>query len=315
MQIRTLKTFCDVVELQSFSEAAKVNHLTQSAVSQQISHIENLYGVRMIERAQRNLTLTPAGEIFFRACKDILQKLEDARVAISEITNIVAGTIKLESIYTIGLHDLPRFVQQFMSMYPDVQLHLTYRHSPEIYQDILSNMAHLGVVAHPQKNRQLDIHPCWKERLVLTVPPDHKLANKKSVPISTIHNEPFIAFERNIPTRKIIDKTLRKMQVQPKIVMTLDNIEMMKRVVENGTAISILPENSTRDEVEKGELATVEFSDVTLEREIALITKRGRILSNAEKKFIELLRQDAELRAKTVKKPAAKPRKTRKAPA
>jgi DNA-binding transcriptional LysR family regulator len=291
MQIRTLKTFCDVVELQSFSEAAKINHLTQSAVSQQISHIESEFGVRMIERAQRNLTLTPAGEVFFRSCKEILQKLDDTKIAINEISNVVAGTIKLESIYTIGLHDLPKFVQRFMSTFPDVQLHLNYRHAAEIYHDILSNMAHLGVVAHPQKNRQLDIHNCWKEKLLVIAHPGHKFARKKSVSLKAMNNEPFIAFERNIPTRKIIDKAFRKNQVQPKIVMTLDNIEMIKRVVENGTAVSIVPENSIKEEVASGTLAASGIAGNELEREIAIVSKKGRILSNAEKKFIALLRE------------------------
>lgn len=302
MQIRTLKTFCDVVELQSFSEAAKINHLTQSAVSQQISHIENEYGVRMIERAQRNLTLTPAGDLFFKACKEILQKLDDTKISINEISNVVAGTIKLESIYTIGLHDLPKFVQRFMSTFPDVQLHLNYRHAAEIYHDILSNMAHLGVVAHPQKNRQLDIHSCWKEKLLVITPPNHKFGRKKNISLKMLDNEPFIAFERNIPTRKIIDKAFRQYQVQPKIVMTLDNIEMMKRVVQNGTAVSIVPENSIQEEIQKGTLVAIKISDIALERDIAIISKRGRILSIAEKKFISLLREGIDLNENAARK-------------
>ncbi len=298
MQIRTLKTFCDVVELHSFSEAAKVNHLTQSAVSQQISHIESEYGVRMIERAQRNLTLTPAGEVFYRACKDILKRLEDVRLEISELSNVVAGTIKLESIYTIGLHDLPQYVKDFMSAYPDVQIHLTYRQSAEIYQDILSNMAHLGVVAQPQKNRQLDIYPCWKEKLVVIANPSHKFAGQKSIPITALDKEPFITFERNIPTRKLIDKTFRQHGVQPQIVMMLDNIETIKRVVENGTGVSIVPIHSLRTELKDGTLVALELEGIPLEREIAVISKKGRILSNAEKKFIDLLRGKLQLEKK-----------------
>lgn len=290
MQIRTLKTFCDVVELHSFSEAAKVNHLTQSAVSQQISHIENEYGVRMIERAQRNLTLTPAGEVFYQACKDILKCLSDARMQINELSNVVAGTIKIGSIYTIGLHDLPRYVQQFMSAYPEVQIHLNYRHAAEIYQDILSNMAHLGVVAHPQKNRQLDVYSCWKEKLVVIAHPEHRFAGQDTVPVSELENEPFVIFERNIPTRKIIDRFLRQYQVQPDIIMALDNIETIKRVVENGTGISIVPINSIQEELQEGVLIAVEVEGVPLDREIAVISKKGRLLSNAEKKFIDLLR-------------------------
>ncbi len=290
MQIRTLKTFCDVVELHSFSEAAKINHLTQSAVSQQISHIENEYGVRMIERAQRNLTLTPAGQVFYDACKEILQKLDDVRISINEISNIVAGTIKLESIYTIGLHDLPRFVQHFMSLYQDVQLHLSYRHAAEIYHDVLSNMAHLGVVAHPQKNRQLDVHPCWNEKLVVIAKPDNEFSLQSPCPINALEDVPYVAFERNIPTRKIIDRVFRKNHVQPKIVMTLDNIETIKRVVENGTGVSIVPENSIREELHAGKLTFFEVDSIKMVREIAIISKKGRVLSNAEKKFIELMR-------------------------
>ncbi|KAA3662131.1 MAG: LysR family transcriptional regulator [Calditrichaeota bacterium] len=292
MQIRTLKTFCDVVELHSFSEAAKVNHLTQSAVSQQISHIENEFGVRMIERAQRNLALTPAGEVFYRTSKSILQQLEAARVEINELANVVAGTIKLESIYTIGLHDLPMYVQKFMSKFAEVKVHLTYRHSAEIYQDVLSNMTHLGVVAEPQKNRQLDIHPCWKQRMVAIVAPSHKFGKQKSIKIDDLNNEPFIAFERNIPTRKLLDKTLRKHNVQPKVTMTLDNVETIKRIVENGTGMSIVPENSIKEEVKRGLLIGLEIENILIERDIAVIAKKGRILSNAENKFIDLLRAE-----------------------
>ena len=292
MQIRTLKTFCDVVELHSFSEAAKVNHLTQSAVSQQISHIENEFGVRMIERAQRNLALTPAGEVFYRTSKDVLQLLESSRVEINELANVIAGTIKLESIYTIGLHDLPMYVQKFMSKFSEVKVLLTYRHSAEIYQDVLGNMAHLGVVAEPQKNRQLDIHPCWKQKMVVVVAPSHKLGHRDKINISELQDEPFIAFERNIPTRKLLDKILRKNNVQAKVTMTLDNVETIKRIVENGTGLSIVPENSIREEMEHGLIKAVEIENMTIEREIAVIAKKGRILSNAENKFIELLRNE-----------------------
>ena len=290
MQIRTLKTFCDVVELHSFSEAAKVNHLTQSAVSQQISHIENEYGVRMIERAQRNLTLTPAGEVFYQSCKDVLKRLEDVRIQINELANVVAGTIKLESIYTIGLHDMPKYVRQFMGAYPDVQIHLTYRHATEIYHDVLSNMAHLGVIAQAQKNRQLDIYSCWKEKLVLIAAPGHRFAGKNKIPLNELDREPFIAFERNIPTRKIIDKALRQHQIQPEVIMTFDNIETIKQVVENGSGIAIVPAHSALEEKENGSLHVTEIKDVPLEREISVISKKGRILSNAERKFIDLLR-------------------------
>ena len=132
---------------------------------------------------------------------------------------------------------------------------------------------------------------------------DHKLAGNGTLTVNDLDNESFIAFERNIPTRKLLDKTFRKHSVQPKIVMTLDNIETIKRVVENGTGVSIVPENSIRDEVEHGVLKAFELENLPLEREIAIISKKGRILSNAEKKFIALLR--GELNVNSIPSPAA----------
>ena len=128
--------------------------------------------------------------------------------------------------------------------------------------------------------------------MVVVVSPTHKFGKRQSIKITELDNEPFIAFERNIPTRKLLDKTLRKYNVQPKITMTLDNVETIKRIVENGTGMSIVPENSIKDEVKRGLLAGVELDDILIERDIAVIAKKGRILSNAENKFIELLREE-----------------------
>src|SRR3954466_1822772 len=106
MQLESLKMFCDVVETGSFWRAAQLNHVTQSAVSQQIRALETRYEQKLLSRSARQVTPTPSGERLFRGCKEVLSRFAEVEGEIREQSAEVSGTTTLSTIYSVGLHEL-----------------------------------------------------------------------------------------------------------------------------------------------------------------------------------------------------------------
>jgi DNA-binding transcriptional LysR family regulator len=291
MHIETLKVFCDIVETRSFSSAATRNFVTQSAVSQQIRMLEQRYGHKLLERTRGNVQVTPAGDILYQASKDIVQRWEDMDARLQAVSDVVAGTIRLATVHSIGLYELSSPLKRFLKDFPDVNLNLEYSRSSKIYEDALKGNVDLGIVAYASKRPGIVVQPYRQDRLVLVVPPGHALAKQKRVSLRKLRDEAFVGFERDIPTRKETDRILRKYEVDPTYVMELDNIETIKRVIEIGRAVAILPEPAVASEVAAGMLASVQIADETSFRPLGIIYRQGKHFSPAIERFIAYLRE------------------------
>ena len=291
MQVETFKIFCDLVDTGSFSKAAAINSITQSAVSQQIRSLENRYHVTLIERGRRNFSLTPEGNAFLEASKQILDIYDHLGDKLHELQNVVAGDIKIAAIYSIGLHELPPYLKEFRRLHPNVELHVEYRRSAEVYSLVLNGEVDLGLVSFPSKRKGLQIEPFTKDKLVVICHPNHRLAQRKHLRIEEIEGEKFIAFEPDLPTRKVIDRYLREHGIAIKHAMEFDNIETVKRAVEIENGISIVPQNTVKQEVANGALAAVEIEKPEMWRPLGILIKRNRSCSPAHKEFIALLQK------------------------
>ena len=166
MQIDSLKVFCDLAETESFTKAAQINNVTQSAVSQQISALERTFKSLLIERSKKKFRLTREGQVLYDYSKQIIQTYESLHSRLQELKDIISGTIRLATIYSIGLHDLPPYIKRFMKSYPTVNIHVEYRRANQVYEDVLSNVVDLGLVAYPVKDTKLEIVPLRKEPLL-----------------------------------------------------------------------------------------------------------------------------------------------------
>ncbi len=292
MHLETLKVFCDVVETKSFSVAASQNYVTQSAVSQQIRMLEEKYGRQLLERTRGNVQLTPAGEILYQVSKDIVARYHELEAQLQAVTKVVAGTVRVATVHTIGLYELSSQLKRFLKAYPQVQLQLEYSRSNKIYDDALKGSIDLGIVAFPSRRPGITIVPFREDRLVLVCWPQHPLAKHRTVSIKKLTGEPLVGFERDIPTRKETDRVLRRHGVEVRYVMELDNAEVMKRVVEIGLGLTILPEPAVRPEVKGGSLVAVQLSDEVLTRPLGIIHRTGKHFSPAAEKLIECLRSE-----------------------
>lgn len=292
MYIEVFQVFCDLAETASFSKAAVLNSITQSAVSQQIRSLETKFQVTLVERGRRNFALTAEGQAFLEASKEILGVYNNLDRRLHELRDVVAGELKIAAIYSIGLHELPPTLKAFREKYPEVELHVEYRRSQQVYAQVLAGDVDFGLVAYPVKRNGLNIEIFSEDRLVLICHPNHPLAARKRIKVEELSGEKFIAFEPDLPTRKVIDKHLREHGVAMDHVMEFDNIETVKRAVEIESGVSIVPANTVRAEVESGLLVALDVEGPKMSRPLGVITKRNRARSPAQKEFLKLLQSE-----------------------
>jgi len=293
MQIESLKVFCDLVDSESFTKSAQINNVTQSAVSQQISSLERTFKSRLIERSKKKFRLTPEGEVLYAYSKQILQYYKSLDNTLQDLKDIISGTIRVATIYSIGLHNLPPYIQKFMQSYPTVTVHVEYRSATQVYQDVLSNAVDLGLIAYPVKDSKLETIPLRKEPLVLICNPQHPFAQQKSIKLAALDGQKFISFEPDTPTRKALDKILNEHGVEVQHVMEFDNVETVKRAVEIDAGISIVPQSTVSQEIDKQTLAFVEIRDGQFFRPTAAIYKKNRVLTPAMRQFLNVLKGGA----------------------
>jgi LysR family transcriptional regulator, transcriptional activator of the cysJI operon len=304
MQIESLKVFCDLAETESFTKAAQINEITQSAVSQQVSALERTFKALLIERSKKKFRLTREGEILYEYAKQIINQYDSLYNKLQEVRDVVCGTIRVSTIYSIGLHDLPPYLKKFLKSYQTVNVHVEYRRSNQVYEDILGNADDLGLVAYPVKDPKLEVVPLRKDKLVLICHPKHPLAKNNNVSLKDLAGQRFVAFEPDIPTRKAIDKALKDAGVEVQTAMEFDNIETVKRAVEIDAGISIVPASTVAQEVAKHTLEAVELDNGSLSRPLAVIYKKNKVLSPAMKQFIATLKGEAAAKPVQLEKAA-----------
>lgn len=290
MQIESLKVFCDLAETESFTKAAQINQITQSAVSQQISSLERQFNSLLIERSKKKFRLTREGQVLYDFSKQIIQTYDSLHSKLQEIKDIISGTIRVATIYSIGLHDLPPYIKKFLKSYPTVNVHVEYRRSNQVYEDVIGNVVDIGLVAYPGKDAKLEVLPLRKDKLVVICHPQHSSAKLKTLRLSDLSGQRFIGFEPDIPTRKAIDKILKDHDVAVQHVMEFDNIETVKRAVEIDAGISIVPQSTILQEISKQTLSQAEIQDGEFYRPLAAIYKKNKVLSPAMKQFLSVLR-------------------------
>jgi DNA-binding transcriptional LysR family regulator len=293
MQIETLKIFCDLVESKSFSQAAEANFVTQSAVSQQVRGLEERFRRRLLERVRgrREVRLTEGGEAFYEESRQVLAAYARLEERLRALTGTVSGTVRVATVYSIGLHELPPAVRRFMALYPEAKIDLEYSRTTRIVRDVLAGTVDLGIVAYPEKKRGLTVVPLGGDRLVLICQPGHALAAHKKLRARDLAGQDFVLFERDIPTRRATDKILRAHGVAVRRVAEFDNIETIKRAVEVGFGAAIVPRASVVDEQRTGQLAAVPLAEAEWTRSIGVVYRSDRTLGTAARKFIELLRE------------------------
>jgi DNA-binding transcriptional LysR family regulator len=291
MQFEALKIFCDVVRWASFSRGAAENGISQSSASQAVRQLEKRLGVELIDRSKRPLVLSPHGTVYYAGCKDLVGRYREVenRVKALEDEHNVVGTVRVAAIYSVGLHHLSPYVERFHEIYPGAKARLEYLHPTRVVEVVCAEEAELGLISFPPKRHDLTVIPWREEEMVVAVPPGHRFAALEAVAVAQLDGETIVHFDGDLAIRKAIDRFLRKHGVQVETGLEFDNIENIKRAVEDQAGVAILPGPTLVREVKAGTLVAVPFRDQRLTRPLAIIHRGGAGLGLTASRFLDLL--------------------------
>jgi DNA-binding transcriptional LysR family regulator len=289
MQIDTLKIYCDVVRLHSFSRGAAANNVLQATASLTVQRLEKHLGVTLIDRSCRPWKPTREGQMFYDGCREMLERYHELESEVRGRQIAADSVVRVAAIYSVNLHDMSRCVRRFSELRPQARVELEYLHPGRVYERVLNDEVELGILSFPQERRNLTAIPWRKEPMVLVCHPQHRLAKRKKVAVKQLAGEPFVGFDADLVIRKKVDGFLRRNGVAVKVVLTFDNVEAVKRAVEVGSGVAILPRPTLEHELQAKTLAAVAFSGQSFARPLEIVYRRGRRLYPNTKAFIELL--------------------------
>lgn len=283
------KLFKEIAQTRSLTRAAAHCGISQSAASQRMREVERRLGTRLVDRSTRPLTLTPAGRLYLEFARDVLRLEEQFQLELGRLKEQVEGTVRVASIYSVGLSEMSRLSAEFAARYPGAQLLVEYMRPDGVYSAVLAGEADLGVVSYPEPGRELAAIPWREEEMAVAVPPAHRLAGRAVLTPADLDGEDFVGFDEDLPIRRVQDRFFRDRGITVHLAMHFDNIQMVKEAVAVGSGISILPARTMQAESEQGRLVAVPLDAPGLLRPVGIIHRRRKKFSRAVDSFLALL--------------------------
>jgi DNA-binding transcriptional LysR family regulator len=294
MHIKSLKLFCDIVALRSFSRAARENGLTQSGASQVVHQLEEHLDVKLLDRSKRPFVLTPEGEAYYDGCRRLVRQYLALEEQVRTRHNEVAGRVNVASIYSVGLTHMNRYVLEFLAEHSRADIRVEYQHPDRVYELVETDLADFGLVSYPRESRSIKATLWREEPMVVVCAPGHALAGRVSLSLSELAGQRMVGFVRDLGIRREIDRALATCDVEVDTAMEFDNIETIKRAVQIDAGVSLLPAPSVDREVRDGSLVAVPLSGEPLVRPVGIIQRQGRELGDTARRFLSFLLDRAE---------------------
>jgi DNA-binding transcriptional LysR family regulator len=299
MQIKSLKIFCDIVRLGSFSKAAELNAVSQPKVSQMVHHLEERIGVQLIDRSKRPFLITPEGQKYYEGCRDVVARYEELEQEVRALRDQVADKLSVAAIYSVGLGQMHRIVGDFRDEAEGVELRVEYMHPNRVHEAVLSGKADLGIVSYPEGDKKLAVRPWREEAFAVAVAPDHPLAAAATTTVESLRDQPMVMPQTGLKVRDEVERWLASRRTPARVALEFDNLESVKRAIEVGEGIGLLPATTFAAETLSGtlvrvDLATPDGKPDTFVRPLGVIRRRDEDLSSAATLFVNLLERHAD---------------------
>ena len=263
--------------------------VSQSAASQHVQEVERRLTVTLFDRSKRPLELTAAGRLYAEFCRDVLRREEEFGLVLEALKRDVEGTVRVASIYSIGLTEMSRLQEEFSTRYPTTNLQVEFMRPDKIYEAVRDDTADLGLVSYPEASREIAAIPWRDEEMQVAVPPSHRFAGQQAVVPADLNGENFIGFDEDLSIRRELDRFLRSHGIAVNLVMHFDNIQTIKEAVALGSGISILPERTMHAEIDQGRLVAVRLDAPELVRPIGIVHRKRKKFNRAAQAFLGLL--------------------------
>jgi len=290
MQIEALKVYCDVVRFHSFSRGAEENGVLQSSASQAVQTIEENLGVMLIDRSRRPWAVTEEGKVFYEGCREVVDRYFELVARVKNRRTTVDSVIRVAAIYSVNFADMGSYVKRFAQLHPEAKVEVEYAHPDRVCERVLSDEVNLGILSYPAERKGVSVIPWREEPMVLACRPGHRLARLKKLDVKQLADETLVGFDTELVIWKKIDRFLKERSVEPNVMLRFDNIEAIKRAVEAGSGVALLPRPTLEHELELGTLAAVPLANSNFSRPIGIIYRKGRKLYANTEAFIEVLK-------------------------
>ncbi|MCG7900479.1 MAG: LysR family transcriptional regulator [Candidatus Thiodiazotropha lotti] len=287
MDLLLMRSLVAIADTGSITEAADRIGLTQPALSRRLQQLEDYFGAELFSRGRKGVQLTEIGRLVENEARILIARYDHLRDQVRAHQGLEGGTVRIGGGATAVSFLLPKAIASFQGSHPAVKFQLKEAGSNEVAEDVINGRLELGLVTMPVKNRELKVWPLLTDRIVLVGPKQHPLAKKRRISASALDGISFVGFEADTAVRQIIDATLRDAGVAMNVVMELRSIPAILRMVAttgNLAFVSQLGVDSLED------VAEIEVKDFKVERELAVIARRGSTLSPAAQAFADLLR-------------------------
>ncbi|HET6647570.1 MAG TPA: LysR family transcriptional regulator [Pyrinomonadaceae bacterium] len=289
MDINQLEVLLTVAQEQSFSRAAQALHRTQPAVSQAIRRLELELGEPLFDRSSKDGTLTAAGRVLHEFAQQMLNLRQGAHTAIKELKDLQRGKLTLSANEYTVMYLLP-ILPVFRARHPHIKVEVKRSLASRIPSQILDRDVEIGVVSYKPGDSAISSVSVLTDELVLVVAPNHPLARKEVVSIRELGAESFIAHNVPSPYREKVVRTFEKYKTPLNISIEMPTLEAIKRLVEQGMGVALIPRLATQAELAGKQLMALTVKEMRSERAINLIYRKGANLSHAAKAFLRVAR-------------------------
>jgi DNA-binding transcriptional LysR family regulator len=282
MDVDRLRAFVAVARSGRFVRAAQVVGVSQPSLSRRVQQLEDDVGAKLVVRTPGGVVLTSAGERFLPHAERALASVDAGRTAIEELSSEPHGAVALGSQPTISAYVLPPVLARFHARYPDVVLRLREATTEQVEERIAAGEIDLGLMNLPVRRLELAAQKLWQEDYVLVVPAGNRLAAiGRAVALSEAATEPLIVIA-GIPSTAAMLAACDERGVQPRVVLEVDNMEAVRRMVERGLGVSLLPRTMAQA-ADVRRLRAVDIARGGLRRQVALVHRGEAYLTAAAK--------------------------------
>jgi len=288
MELYSLQVFLTVATEKSFSRAAERLLRTQPAISLALQRLEIELGEKLIDRSGKELILTDAGRTvldYARRFQSLQQEMENS---IAELRDNSAGRLTIGANESTTLY-LLRHIERYREMYPKVKVQVRRSLSSKIPNELLDGNLELGVISYDPADERLRSKVIYSDALAFVVSPKHRLAHRKTVPLTELGSEIFIAHNVVSPYREVVIREFQTHKVPLHMEVEMPTIETIRKLVQNNLGVAFLPRMCVEQEIDQGKLCEVRVKELHVERKIRLVYPTRRALSHAAKAFLEVV--------------------------
>lgn len=290
LNLNQLRIFHAVAGLLSFTRASGKLNLTQPGISKHIKNLEEFYGARLFDRLGKKVVITQAGEILFKATRDIFKLIEESKVKVDDLRGLSIGKLNVGATIMIGTYMLPGIMGDFRHKHPDIEIAVDIALSHDIVDKVLSNTVEIGLIGHRADDKRLVVKQFKADHLLLIVSAKHKWAkSKSSVRLQELADQPFLLSKQGSGTRNILEDRIEKAGVILNKTIEFGNTEGVKKAVEENLGISIISEHAVAGELSARVIKSLPLRGIDLSRSLYVVYHKNKYLSEAVKAFLSLV--------------------------